>query len=140
MKFFYILALLLGLSLSALSQQTYVSKKQIKIGNYENGNVSIGQTTATFIVKTDFNFKSAIGSHYTLNLITEDSEEIPHHLTLKSVRMKRTEKIYQFAIEEAGDTYPKYFLQITVEPNTNFYMAVVIKNNLGQFTFYCDKI
>lgn len=140
MKFTFLLGLLLLSVLFATAQQSYVSKKQIEIGSNENGTISIKSTNATFIIKTDFSFKSIIGTHCTLNLITEDSKVMQHHLTLKSVKKNRAEKIYQFEVEESSNDYPKSFLQISVQPNTNFDIAVVIQNDVGKFTFYCNKL
>jgi hypothetical protein len=140
MKSFYLIGFFVALSLSAFSQQTYVSKEQIKIGKYENGQVNIGQTKATFIVKTDFDFKSVIGSRYSLKLITDNNDVLSHHLTLRSVKWKREEKIYEFEVDESEGEYPKTFLQITVEPHAKYNICVVIQNEVGQFLFYCKKV
>lgn len=139
MKLSFIALCLLLLSLTAFSQTTtYVSKKQIKVG-YENGKVDLSQSSATFIIKTDFNFKHTIGAHYLLTLITDNDEVFRHHITFKGITKKGTETEYHFAAEELED-YPSEYIEITIDPEANFNAGINIINQTGKFMFYCNKV
>ncbi|RYU90703.1 hypothetical protein EWM62_08635 [Mucilaginibacter terrigena] len=142
MKTFLIFVFLLVSAQVSFSQQTYVSKKQIKIGQYENGKINIGQSNSTFLFKSDFNFKSLIGSHYNLVLINPNNEATDHYLTLKAVRFNsdKTEKTYEFSVAD-GLSYPQSYIQITIGgKDASFDICVTIQNDAGKFLFYCKKI
>jgi hypothetical protein len=99
MKTFTLLLILSGITHLAFAQQMYVSKQQIKIGKYENGQVPINTWHSTIIFKTDFDFKHIIGSRYTLTEIDSDNKVSSYSLILKKIKYKRTEKAFEFAVK-----------------------------------------
>lgn len=109
---------------------------------WQNGQVPISSAYDTYFFKTDFDFKSLIGSHYRLMLISPDNAASKLRLTLKAVRLgsDKTEKTYEFAVSD-GSSYPKNYLQISSSSkDASFDACVTIQNDVGKFLFYCKKI
>ena len=94
----------------------------------------------TYIFKTNFNYKTIVGSRYELIYIGLDNKAVTHNLVFKCIKYNKTktEKSYEFAVDD-GSPYPQNYIQITTGSKSDYDVYITMQTDIAQFIFYCRK-